>query len=564
MAITFKYRNHLNLSYAPGVSYPGKDGLPGKKGISGNSMYFVDFDLDNSYSIDLALQKIENNNILTNDSNLTVNNRPYKVNDLLVSNTGNVYKIVEAVNDEAKAKNYKFDIKFLGKLHHSVENDAIKVVIYDITGLVLKDSANQVVKYYPARQKCCVPTNRSEKSLRTKTYTEENDMVSEEVDTHMNPTDKDFYMYGTWIKPVLWVGKDLTTEETVSSKRLKYSLQIELNNKKEIIGTRIPGSKDSLNFNFNKVLEFANPGIIASDSSVSTANIIYTDEFLLGLRDVDNVSHSKFKAIYLSDMQMDKFHPCTNNIQCTLNKEDEKQLLWYKIGRDSVPDPTLVDDKNKQERYIDFPSLKIGGEALVDPEDEDSQTYCEKTIHDFTDNVSYYAMDGSIGSETLKTEMFPKYAYGKSLVYDKDSSVNYIDSESMYKILNEAYNPKTLDDKNYGYGTLFIDDDRNIKTDRSRIGDSAYFSSIIPNEIFDSSYNGVPANEVSNEIFDFISDDKNNYKLVVKKVNDKTVTISEISVEFNTTTFKNAVYRQFEPGGYYYKLITNYPQGLEN
>lgn len=529
MAITFKYRNHLSLSYAPGISIPGKDGLPGKKGISGNSMYFVDFDLDNSYSIDLALQKIENNKILTNDSNIDINSRPYKANDILISNTGNVYKIVEAVNNEAKAKNYKFDIKFLGKLHHDVENDAIKVVIYDITGLVVKDYQNNI-KYYPARQKCCVPTNRSE------TPVSDNDEYKS-----MNTSVKDFYMYGTWIKPVLWAGTDLTTTSTPLEKRLKYSLILELNNNKEIIGTREPGSTKSIQFNFNKNLEFVSPGIAAADSSISPNNVIFTHEFLMGLSP-NKISHSKYKTIYLSDMMMDKYHPSKNNIQCTLNDEDPEQLIWYKIGRDSV-----LDEQNKP---ADFPSLKIGGSAYVE---DSSITYCEKTINDFTNNVSYYAMEGSDPAETIKPEMYPKYAYGMSLVPDEDENISYTKSSDMYKILNEAYNIPNSNDRKTGYGTLFIDDTRSVKTDRSRIGDSAYFSSIIIDSVFDSSYNGIPSNDVSKEIFDFISSDTNTYKLLIKKVGDKSVSISEISVEFNTEMFRNAYYVQYEEGGYFYK-----------
>ena len=61
MATVFKYKTPVNRNYAPGFVKPGLDGYVGNKGRSGNAVYFVDFDLDNSYDIEMALQKIENN-----------------------------------------------------------------------------------------------------------------------------------------------------------------------------------------------------------------------------------------------------------------------------------------------------------------------------------------------------------------------------------------------------------------------------------------------------------------------------------------------------------------------
>lgn len=556
MAITFKYRNHLSLSYAPGISVPGKDGLPGKKGISGNSMYFVDFDLDNSYSIDLALQKIENNKILTNDSNLDINSRPYKANDILISNTGNVYKIVNSTGNEFKTKNYKFDIKFLGKLHKSVESGAIKMVIYDITGLVVENYRNQF-KYFPARQVSCVPTNRCEPEYQGTDYNDDECINSGSTKTNC-------YMYGAWIKPVLWTHNNLTTEATPLEKRLKYSLILELNNTKELIGTRAPGSSDSVKFVFNKNLEFVSPGIAAADSSVSPENVIFTDEFLMGLT---GRRHSPYKAIYLSDMHMDKYHPSGNNLQCTLS-EDEN--IWYKIGRDSYP--ANVEDKEKSKNWLDYPStnykdidfssddlsllsMSFGKDAYVKDDNGEDKLLCEKTIDDYTSAISYYAKKGADASETIFAKMFPRYAIGKSLNDINDSAFANPDAGDTYNptIKNIIESKKDVFGLNYCANNLLLTDKRIVKVDKFRAGDSAYFSSIAINKDYDTSTNGILSNNVSEEIFDFIADDKNTYKLVIKKIKNKTVTISDIAVEFNTVTFRNAYYKQYTEGGFYYR-----------
>lgn len=557
MAITFKYKNHLSLSYAPGISIPGKDGLPGKKGISGNSMYFVDFDLDNSYSIDLALQKIENNKILTNDSDISINQRPYKANDILISNTGNVYKIVTAKNDKLKTKNYKFDIKFLGKIHKPIQNDAVKLVIYDITGLIIENCEGRV-KAFPARQLSCVPTNRCEPidPFGTNTINSGSDLDH-------------FYMYGAWIKPVLWVNTDLTTEKTPLEKRLKYSFLMELNNTKELIGKRKPGSTDSIKFNFNKNLEFVNPGIAAIDSSVvSPEELIFTDEFLTGL---SGYRHSQYKTIYLSDMFMDKFHPSNNNIQCTL---DDKSNTWYKIGRNSFPVdlaegnrsllwtdfpyvtengvPTSIPDVSTA--LEDYPRLGLGDDAFVTDE-TGTKTKCQKTIDDFTSAMSYYAVIGGDASKTITSEMFPRYSIGKSLT-DINCELNGIKCTPR-DVIEGIYDPDSglggLDGApiNFGPGTFLLTDKRSVPVDRFRAGDSAYFSSICIDSDYDDLTCGIRSNNVSNEIFDFISSDKNTYKLIIKKAKSKTISISSIAVEFDTVTFRNRYYKQYNQGEAY-------------
>ena len=208
---------------------------------------------------------------------------------ILISNTGNVYKIVNSAGNELKTKNYKFDIKFLGKLHKSVESGAIKMVIYDITGLVVENYAGQF-KYFPARQVSCTPTNRCEPEYPKDDYNDNYNISS-------GSTKDNCYMYGTWVKPVLWVHDNLTTDSTPLEKRLKYSLILELNNTKELIGYRAPNSTESAKFSFNKILEFVSPGIAATNSQISPENIIFTDEFLMGLI---GQRHSQFKTIYLS------------------------------------------------------------------------------------------------------------------------------------------------------------------------------------------------------------------------------------------------------------------------
>ena len=99
MPIIFKYKNPINVSYAPGRTNIGEDGELGSIGKAGNALYFTNLELDNSYNIELTLQKIENNIILSSSNfGNTTKIREYKINDLILSSSGKCYKIIQSTS----------------------------------------------------------------------------------------------------------------------------------------------------------------------------------------------------------------------------------------------------------------------------------------------------------------------------------------------------------------------------------------------------------------------------------------------------------------------------------
>ncbi len=58
MSVVFKYKHPCSYEYAPGYVNIGVNGEQGKQGSHGNAMFFTDYELNNSYDIELALQKI--------------------------------------------------------------------------------------------------------------------------------------------------------------------------------------------------------------------------------------------------------------------------------------------------------------------------------------------------------------------------------------------------------------------------------------------------------------------------------------------------------------------------
>ena len=134
MPIVFKYKNPINVSYAPGRTNIGEDGELGSMGKAGNALYFTNLELDNSYNIELTLQKIENNIILSssNIGNIT-KIREYKINDLILSNSGKCYKIIQSTS-ESLFKNYKYDIEYIGQFKTKSSVNAIRAVFTKVDG----------------------------------------------------------------------------------------------------------------------------------------------------------------------------------------------------------------------------------------------------------------------------------------------------------------------------------------------------------------------------------------------------------------------------------------------
>ena len=135
MPIVFKYKNPINVSYAPGRTNIGEDGELGSIGKAGNALYFTNLELDNSYNIELTLQKIENNIILSssNIGNIT-KIREYKINDLILSNSGKCYKIIQSTS-ESLFKNYKYDIEYIGQFKTKSSVNAIRAVFTKVDGV---------------------------------------------------------------------------------------------------------------------------------------------------------------------------------------------------------------------------------------------------------------------------------------------------------------------------------------------------------------------------------------------------------------------------------------------
>lgn len=203
----FKYKKQFNFAYAPGEAIIGDDGKDGERGIYGTALHFASYDLNNSYYKDIALQRMENNHVLSNEYANVELQRPYKVGDLIVSANSSCYKIIES-NDP----NYKFDIQYLGTIKApsvSSLNSVVKVVIYDITDMDV--TYNDTTTTYAHSYTSPIPSNRT-------TPTSAGDGITTESPAYRYKISNDvdvFKKYGSWYKIGIYITnhsklKDLT------------------------------------------------------------------------------------------------------------------------------------------------------------------------------------------------------------------------------------------------------------------------------------------------------------------------------------------------------------------
>lgn len=349
MAVVFKYKHPCSHEYAPGYVNIGINGEQGKRGSYGSAVYFTDFELDNSYNIELALQRIENNYVLSSSRVVQLKHRRYMVNDIILSNTGNCYRLTES-SSKSLFKNYKFDIKFLGKLHKSSFNNAVTVAAYDFTGSEIIDAdTGDLLKCFPIQTISAVPTTRCEENFTRNFYSES---FSNDPDGEI--TKKYFSLYGVWLKFVVFGSKSDNVYYDASAEALsgvKYTLTINLKNDKTLQGECGPDGYNKYNDPVG-VMDGETPAVLHSyvpmefmnlcicDSDITTNTYIQSSDE----SEVDDNTSQIFSEIiwhddnsprkipsYISDYSMDMMHPSGNNIKCTL---DETKSMWCNSGKD--------------------------------------------------------------------------------------------------------------------------------------------------------------------------------------------------------------------------------------
>ena len=321
-SLTFRFKKPINYAYAPGLTKAGIDGTEGNPGADGNAVYFIDYELNNSYIIELTQQKLENNYMLSGESELISDKRGYHTGDIIISNQGNCYRIVKGTDSY-----YTYGIEYMGRVSGKDIDEAPKAVsevrVYEFK-----------TQDYPSTQSGFMPSNRQFiiHDSENQDIIKVNPDYTVESDVH--DLDNAFKLNGLWYKFI--VVTDSSFGEDVD-----FTVELELNNKKTYQGDSVsnpPGSDNSMLdptdqplyqiLKFNKNMEFKAPSICEDE--------VIPEE--------DIAEYGDIKPVYISDMSLDKMHLFNNDIKSPVFRLDNDVYC----SRDGVTELGLVGEGEDQ------------------------------------------------------------------------------------------------------------------------------------------------------------------------------------------------------------------------
>ena len=479
MPIIFKYKNPINVSYAPGRTNIGEDGELGSIGKAGNALYFTNLELDNSYNIELTLQKIENNIILSSSNfGNTTKIREYKINDLILSSSGKCYKIIQSTS-ESLFKNYKYDIEYVGQFKTKSSVNAIRVVFKKITDV----SADNPVPNNAALVKNSY--DNSDYKLRTLSYEVKlygieyspDSFYSKVVDdSEITPEEKDKRDNAI---------KSITSGEYVP---YRYSIQIRLKNTKQFYNQASPVTVETLNNTpAGTDAENADNMRLAFYKTIEIPDVdLFIDSFYVNDKDDELAEYCSPTVFTISDSMLDRLHPSKNNVYCSLSNGRD---MWYKTGMRS-------EDGKFSENDFKFSEEDANKCAETEEKYGNSTVYIE--LKDRT-----YEEDGvprKVDYNNLISG-FPKYTTAS--VDTEHSSLIYKNSISE-NIESELTNPNSK---------LLIKDRNNLA------GTSLYFTSILDD------------NDCKREMENFLFSQNTTVYVIAKNLKTKEIVVSEIPYE---------------------------------
>lgn len=469
MPIIFKYKNPIGLSYAPGTVVNGDDGEQGNQGEYGNSIYFSNFDFDNSYDIELALQKIENNYILSSDNFTKIpDERKYKENDLILSSSGKCYRITKQNSEEFS--NYTYNIEYIGPITNKTAPKISYVSFTDIT--------SETDGKHPSEVKCVGKGMIAGKDgvLRGRWFRIKLVGTDDSVDHFMtksisdpnNPATEEEQLISELYKSLFY--------NTDNNPHYRYSLEIRLKNRKLYRREGFP-NMNSHELDFFKTIRISNLDLHKEIHNFSEDNT--------------QSEESKFlasKEIFISNEMLDRMHPSKNNWSWNV---DKSKSIWRRMG-------IKADDDNYTPSALKF---KEGFEFKSDPTIDmlvSSNAFRHKYSGTRYDNDGNTVVDDSHNNHTVLENLMnlPKYSIGKRKSIDSSADI-FLD-----KTLEE--NIKVLDQVSEMNKSIY-----------PSAGTSTYFSSM-------------SANKLSQEIDDFLFYEDNEFIVTIKNLRTNEVSFVEV------------------------------------
>lgn len=466
MPIIFKYKNPINLSYAPGIVTSGSDGDTGKSGNTGISLYFSDFEFNNSYDIELGLQKIENNYILSSDNFLKLpDGHAYKENDLILSNTGKCYRIISS-NISSTFKNYTYDIECIGYIQKHDSPQVSYIEIENITGTAPNyNSVQNIIGKGHIKDQDGIMRGNWYRITLVGTENSVDHFISvdkESVSAEERSLIEKLY------KSLFGIGDE--TVETDNSEYYRYSLEIKLKNTKSFVLNGYPTEPNS-KLNFYKSLKYSNLDLckketVNPDDTVDTSN-----------------SFVSTKEIFISDNLLDRLHPSDNDIPVEISSFDNSKSMWRNSG---------VRSDNYTKDYLNFVKDPACNEHITKL--SDSHVFIERDFNNQRYDNTGYKVD--IHGHSVNN--LPVCSAGK--LQDIDSSADIY-----------------LNMSNDEYTQMIQNVTNNVDSANPGKGSSVYFSSLSDQDIY-------------KHIDDFVFSSDNEFIITIKNLRTKEISYMEVPV----------------------------------
>lgn len=316
-SLTFRFKKPINYAYAPGLTKAGKDGTEGNPGADGNALYFIDYELNNSYIIELTQQKLENNYVLSGESEQISDRRGYHSGDIIVSNSGNCYRIVEGTDPY-----YTYGIEYIGRISgkeiEEEPKEVVKVLAYEFD-----------TSAYPHAHVGYMPSNRQFLTRDNNTISVNPDYTTE---SDVYDLDDAFTLNGLWYK-------FLVVTDSSFGENTDFTVEVMLNNSKTYQADSVsmipneeymdPTAQPLYRMmNFYKNMEFKAPSIEETEE--------------LSFEDV--ADYGEIRPVFISDMSLDKMHLFGNDIKAPNFKVDNDMYC----SRDGVSELHKVTDLEAQ------------------------------------------------------------------------------------------------------------------------------------------------------------------------------------------------------------------------
>mgnify|MGYP006934502662 CR=1 FL=1 len=564
MAIVFKYKNPKNREYAPGFVNMGQNGESGHQGSHGNSLFILDYELNNSYNIELTLQKIDKNLSLSSlDTSLNnlLSKRPYKEGDILMTSDKIFYKLIKS-SSSSLFNNYKFDIKKLGGVRNSYKSNIKSIKIFDFTGTTIlydayinSNEMAEVKKEYSSVIKTCYPNHKYENAKARENFYDNDSSV--------------FYNNCVWLKFVCVVDNKISNNSNNLVDKLNsyiYSLEMNLYNEKLIDNNCIPSktyeyepgdssiySSDLSKYKipFYKKLEIPNISVISDKNYLDDSayendlNELLFGECFNNPIYKDNISNKVFynktprcSTLCLDDFGLDSIHPSKNNIKCTL---DNQKWMWFNQKASSYDEPfndlyynidskTVIDDNDNDvilthkimKPFIEEINGPSAGNTFIESKTTLTFPYHQNKPKEIIDNKNL----GHLKWISLLNDRIP--CMGGFL---KTSSLNDIQKEldSVYvdEYENIGLNKSLLQFSIYDLWNKDLthkkENDSNLATYNNFAGNSLYFSSMKTPEDFHGN------------MLAYITNNKNIFNIYSTLPSSKKTTMTNITFELDTT-----------------------------